>query len=142
VQTQMRDLVAATAPQDLARYDAAVSALGLTTFQAYLTDAITFAQESGIVITGALLAVSFFSICVGVLLIFLIFVMLAAERRAEMGMSRAVGLKRRHLTEMFLFEGMAYSLAATAIGVVLGVAVGFLMIGALSAIFSSFYPGF
>ena len=60
---------------------------------------------------------SFFSIAVGVLLIFLIFVMLAAERRAEMGMSRAVGLKRRHLTQMFLFEGTAYTLAASVVGV-------------------------
>src|SRR5437588_771502 len=97
------------------------------------------AQPSAL--TGALLAVSFFSICVGVLLIFLIFVMLAAERRAEMGMSRAVGLKRRHLTQMFLFEGTAYTLAASLIGVVLGVAVGFLMTGVLSSIFSTFFPG-
>ena len=33
-----------------------------------------------------------FSIAAGVLLIFLIFVMLAAERRSEMGMARAVGI--------------------------------------------------
>ena len=141
VQQQLRDVVAAAAPQDLTSYDAAIAALGLTVFQAYRTDAITFAQQGGIVATGALLAVSFFSICVGVLLIFLIFVMLAAERRAEMGMSRAVGLKRRHLTQMFLFEGMAYTLAATVIGVALGVVVGFLMTGVLSTIFATFYPG-
>jgi hypothetical protein len=36
------------------------------------------------------------------LLIFLILVMLAAERRAEMGMSRAVGMKRRQLIEAFI----------------------------------------
>ncbi len=75
------------------------------------------------------------------LLIFLIFVMLAAERRAEMGMSRAVGLKRRHLTEMFLFEGVAYTLAASVIGVVLGLGVGALMIRVLSGIFDGFYKG-
>ena len=141
VQQQLRQVVAASAPGELSRYDAAVGALGLTTFQAYSSDAVTFAQEGGIVATGGLLAVSFFSICVGVLLIFLIFVMLAAERRAEMGMSRAVGLKRRHLTQMFLFEGMAYTLAATVIGVALGVVVGFLMTGVLSTIFATFYPG-
>jgi hypothetical protein len=44
------------------------------------------------------------------LLIFLILVMLAAERRAEMGMSRAVGMKRRQLIEAIMAEGMAYSL--------------------------------
>jgi putative ABC transport system permease protein len=46
-----------------------------------------------------------FSVMVGVLLIFLIFVMLAAERRPEMGISRAVGTKRRHLIQAFLAEG-------------------------------------
>ena len=142
VEDVLRAAIKAGAPDRLATYDAIVNRLNISQFQAYKADAVTFGQVSGIIITGALLAVSFFSICVGVLLIFLIFVMLAAERRAEMGMSRAVGLKRRHLTEMFLFEGMAYTLGATGVGVVLGVGVGFLMIGVLSKIFESFYPGF
>jgi putative ABC transport system permease protein len=58
-----------------------------------------------------------------------------------MGMSRAVGLKRRHLTQMFLFEGTAYTLAASAVGVVLGVGVAALMIRVLSSVFSGFYKG-
>src|SRR5258708_10085713 len=58
-----------------------------------------------------------------------------------MGMSRAVGLKRRHLTQMFLFEGTAYTLAASVVGVVLGVGVGAGMIRVLSSIFSGFYKG-
>src|SRR5256885_15042983 len=91
--------------------------------------------------SGALLGVSFFSIAVGVLLIFLIFVMLAAERRAEMGMSRAVGLKRRHLTQMFLFEGLAYTLGASVVGAALGLGVGRLMVAVLSSIFTGFYKG-
>ena len=141
-QQQLAQIIASAAPARLADFGTAAAGLNLTTFQSYMSDAVTFALQGGVAITGALLAVSFFSICVGVLLIFLIFVMLAAERRAEMGMSRAVGLKRRHLTQMFLFEGTAYTLAASLIGVVLGVAVGFLMTGVLSTIFSNFYPGF
>ena len=46
-----------------------------------------------------------FSIAAGILLIFLIFVMLAAERRTEMGVARAIGTRRGHLVETFLFEG-------------------------------------
>ena len=61
-----------------------------------------------------------FSIAAGILLIFLIFVMLAAERRAEMGMARAIGMNRVHLTQMFLAEGMAYNLGSAAIGALLG----------------------
>jgi putative ABC transport system permease protein len=140
-QAQLGQLIGAIAPAELARYNDIAGRLDLYVYSAYKADAVTFAQQGGLFITGALLGVSFFSIAVGVLLIFLIFVMLAAERRAEMGMSRAVGLKRRHLTQMFLFEGTAYTLAASVVGVVLGVGVAALMIRVLSSVFSGFYKG-
>jgi putative ABC transport system permease protein len=57
-----------------------------------------------------------FSIAAGIMLIFLIFVMLAGERKPEMGISRAIGTERRHLIEMFAFEGLAYDMVAAAIG--------------------------
>ncbi len=57
-----------------------------------------------------------FSIAAGILLIFLIFVMLAAERRGELGIARAVGTRRGHLVQIFLFEGAAYDLVAAAVG--------------------------
>ena len=65
-----------------------------------------------------------FGITAGLVLIFLIFVMLAVERKSEMGMTRAVGAQRGRLVEMFVFEGTAYDLAAAAVGVALGVATG------------------
>lgn len=141
LQQQLGQAIAAIDQPQLVRYNDIAARLDLYTYSAYKADAVTFAQLGGLFITGALLGVSFFSIAVGVLLIFLIFVMLAAERRAEMGMSRAVGLKRRHLTQMFLFEGTAYTLAASAVGAVLGVGVAALMIRVLSSIFSGFYKG-
>jgi putative ABC transport system permease protein len=141
LQTQLGQAIAATDPAQLASYQDIAGRLDLYNYSAYKADAVTFAQTGGLFITAALLGVSFFSIAVGVLLIFLIFVMLAAERRAEMGMSRAVGLKRRHLTQMFLFEGTAYTLAAGLVGVVLGVGVAALMIRVLSSVFSGFYKG-
>jgi len=141
LQTQLAQAIAVLDPAELAGYKDIAGRLDLYNYSAYKADAVTFAQTGGLFITAALLGVSFFSIAVGVLLIFLIFVMLAAERRAEMGMSRAVGLKRRHLTQMFLFEGTAYTLAASVVGVVLGVGVAALMIRVLSSIFSGFYKG-
>ena len=63
-----------------------------------------------------------FSIAAGILLIFLIFVMLAAERRGELGIARAVGTRRGHLVQMFMFEGVAYDLIAAAVGALLGAA--------------------
>ena len=79
-------------------------------------------------VTTFFITLGLFSIMVGVLLIFLIFVMLAAARRAEMGMARAVGAKRRHLVQMFLFEGTTYSVIAAAVGVAIGLGVSMLII--------------
>jgi putative ABC transport system permease protein len=141
LQKVLGQAIATVAPKEVAAYQDITGRLDLYIYSAYKADAVTFAQVGGLFITGALLGVSFFSIAVGVLLIFLIFVMLAAERRAEMGMSRAVGLKRRHLTQMFLFEGTAYTLAASFVGMILGVLVSALMIRVLSSIFSGFYKG-
>jgi putative ABC transport system permease protein len=61
-----------------------------------------------------------FSIAVGILLIVLIFTMLAAERRSEMGMERAVGAQRRQLIQQFISEGMGYALLAGVVGTALG----------------------
>jgi putative ABC transport system permease protein len=79
---------------------------------------------------------------VGILLIFLIFVMLAAARKNEMGMARAVGARRRHLVLMFLFEGTAYAVLAAAIGVGLGLLVSAAMTTILNEIFMSFDDSF
>ena len=63
-----------------------------------------------------------FSIGVGILLIILIFTMLAAERRSEMGMERAVGAQRRQLIQQFMAEGAGYTLISGLVGTALGVA--------------------
>lgn len=62
-----------------------------------------------------------FSISVGILLIVLIFTMLAAERRSEMGMTRAVGAQRRQLIQQFIAEGAGYTLISGLVGTALGV---------------------
>ena len=85
---------------------------------------------------------SLFSITVGILLIFLIFVMLAAARRSEMGMARAVGAKRRHLVQMFTFEGTAYSVVSAAIGVILGLLISAGMVVIINRLFASFEEEF
>jgi putative ABC transport system permease protein len=66
-----------------------------------------------------------FSIGVGILLIVLIFTMLAAERRAEMGMERAVGAQRRQLIQQFVAEGAGYTLISGLVGTGLGVLAAF-----------------
>ena len=94
------------------------------------------ANAVGSGVTSFFVIMGLFSIMVGVLLIFLIFVMLAAARRAEMGMARAVGAKRLHLVQMFIFEGTAYSLLSGAVGVVLGLAASAVIVVVANRIFA------
>ena len=100
--------------------------------------ALKVADEVGTGVTTLFITMGLFSILVGVLLIFLIFVMLAAARKSEMGMARAVGARRGHLVQMFVFEGTAYALVAAAVGVLLGLAVSALMVGIMNWIISQF----
>ena len=100
--------------------------------------AVHDAEKAGNFFATFFLVLGLFSIGAGVLLVVMIFVMLAAERKPEMGMARAVGTKRLHLIEMFLAEGTGYNLMAGVAGVTLGVAVAFALALAASALFSSF----
>ena len=83
-------------------------------------NSLAAANPLGSLVTTFFLVTALFLIAIGSLLIFLIFIMLASARRPEMGMARAVGAKRRHLVEMFTFEGTAYALLSAAVGVGLG----------------------
>ncbi len=99
-------------------------------------------EEAGSGVTSIFILFSSFSIMVGILLIFLIFVMLASARKSEMGMARAVGAKRRHLVMMFAFEGTAYAIVSAAVGVVLGLGVSMLMVTVMNQIFSGLEESF
>ncbi len=101
-------------------------------------DALDSAQETGASIGSAFLLFAQFSIAAGILLIFLIFVMLAAERRHELGIARAVGAQRGEVIRMFAFEGAAYDLIAAAVGSVLGVFVGWGLAKLLGVAFAQF----
>lgn len=94
------------------------------------------AELVGNVVTSFFILFGLFSIMVGILLIFLIFVMLAAARRSELGMARAVGAKQWHLVQMFVFEGTAYSLVSGVVGVALGLLASALIVGIINQIFA------
>ncbi len=86
-------------------------------------DSVDTAARLGSIFTTLFLVIGMFSIAAGILLIFLIFVMLAAERRPEMGMARAVGARRSQIVQSFLAEGMGYDLGSAVVGLGLGVGV-------------------
>jgi putative ABC transport system permease protein len=93
------------------------------------------AELLGNLFTTMFIGFGSFSIAAALLLIFLIFVMLAAERKQEMGMARAVGTRRRHLVQMFIFEGTAYDLIAAAVGALLGAGLGLATVSILARSF-------
>jgi putative ABC transport system permease protein len=90
-------------------------------------DGLDTAELAANAFTSIFVVTGLFGIASGLLLIFLIFVMLAAERKSEMGMTRAIGAQRGHLVQMFVYEGTAYDLAAAAVGVTLGLLIGLLI---------------
>ncbi len=90
-------------------------------------DNVETAELIGNIFVTFFIVFGLFSIGVGILLIVLIFTMLAAERRSEMGMARAVGAQRRLLIQQFLSEGAGYTLLSGIVGTGLGVAAAFLI---------------
>ena len=97
---------------------------------------VDIANDVGSVFVSFFTTFGLFSIGVGLLLIFLIFTMLAAERKSEMGISRAVGMQRRHLIRLFMAEGAIYSLGSAVIGAIIGIGLGYLLVLGSGEIFN------
>jgi putative ABC transport system permease protein len=112
-----------------------VSPLGLETDKTK-QHALKEADKTGAMFMSFFTTFGTFSIAAGILLIFLIFVMLAAERRGELGIARAVGTQRGHLVQMFVYEGIAYDLVAAAVGVLVGAAVAYGMALVMASAFA------
>lgn len=92
------------------------------------------ADEAGKLFKQFLTTIGSFTIVAGVMLIVNIFVMLAEERKSELGMARAVGLTRRQLVLLFGFEGFLYALVASLVGVLLGLALAWVLITGFNTI--------
>ena len=100
-------------------------------------DGVAAAESSAEFITTLFITFGTFSILSGVLLIFLIFTVLAAERQSELGISRAVGQQRGDLIRQFVVEGLAYDLIAAALGAALGVGAALLLAGTITGLLTS-----
>jgi putative ABC transport system permease protein len=120
--------------QVITRLRPAVTSLGLQ-INPTKHDALKVADAMGAAFVSMFTTFGSFSIAAGILLIFLIFIMLAAERRGELGIARAVGTRQRNLVQMFLFEGVAYDLLAAAVGALLGIAVAYGMVVVMASAF-------
>lgn len=100
-------------------------------------DLLDDAKASGDQFTQIFGSIGAFSVLAGTLLLVNIFVMLAQERKTELGMLRAVGLRRASLVGSFSLEGWMYALGSSAIGTVVGLGVGRLIVLATAGIFGA-----
>lgn len=101
------------------------------------SDLLSAARTAGKQFTQLFGGIGFFSVLAGVLLLVNIFVMLAEERRGELGMLRAMGMTRRGLVGAFSLEGWLYSIGSAALGAVGGLGVGWLVVQAAASLFAN-----
>jgi putative ABC transport system permease protein len=95
------------------------------------------AERQGAGLTEVFSMIGIFSVLAGILLLINLFVMLAEERKTELGMLRAVGFTRRRLTRAFAIEGAFYAIVAAALGAIAGLGVGWLVAVVAGPIFGA-----
>jgi putative ABC transport system permease protein len=101
-----------------------------------VNSAMTGAQS----LSNLFTVLSTITILAGVVLIINMFIMLAEERKSEMGMARAVGMKRGQLTKLFLFEGTLYAAGSSLVGIFVGIGIAYGILYAFGKIISNFFP--
>src|SRR5213595_6466 len=84
---------------------------------------------------------SVFTIVAGVLLIVNIFVMLAEERKGEMGVARALGMRRKNLVQSFVSEGLLYALLSSVVGMFGGLLIAGVILWGFSQVFQGGFGG-
>jgi len=127
----------ATAPATAA-VEAALAGVEGVQVSPVKSDVLAAADAAGASFSELFLSIGSFAVLAGILLLVNIFVMLAEERKSELGMLRAVGLKRRDLVRMFAIEGAAYAVVSALLGALLGILVGRVIVLVATGIFASF----
>ncbi|UCF07652.1 MAG: ABC transporter permease [Thermoplasmata archaeon] len=92
--------------------------------------------EEGFFFADLLLIFGSFTIIASVILIINIFIMLGEERRSEMGMTRAIGMNKKELRRLFVYEGSFYAGIAAVIGSLFGIIVAFFIVWSIGTTFT------
>lgn len=101
-------------------------------------DVLDAAEEQGDMFSELFLGIGSFAVIAGILLLVNIFVMLAEERKSQLGMLRAVGLRRSDLVRSFYIQGGIYSVPSGLLGALLGIGVGYAIVVVAAPIFGGF----
>jgi putative ABC transport system permease protein len=94
------------------------------------------ADRSGRSLSRLYTSLGAFAVLAGILLLVNIFFMLADERKSELGMLRAVGLKRASLIGAFATEGWCYAVLSAIAGTFVGLGLGRALMAAAAKLFS------
>src|SRR2546428_2460055 len=100
-------------------------------------DSIDGASRNIDQLSQAFVLLGFFTVIAGILLIINIFVMLAEERKGEMGVARALGMRRTNLFQSFVSEGLLYALLASLVGTFAGLLVAGVILWGFSQVFGA-----
>ena len=106
--------------------------------ETYKQDVLDAAEEQGDMFSELFLSIDSFAVVAGILLLVNIFVMLAEERKSQLGMLRAVGLRRSDLVRSFYIQGGLYSVPSGLLGALLGIGVGYAIVVVAAPIFGGF----
>jgi putative ABC transport system permease protein len=90
-------------------------------------DLLDQADAAGDSLSQLYFTVGMFAVAAGVLLLVNVFVMLADERRSELGMLRAMGMRRSLLVGGLATEGWFYAVLASVLGAMLGIGFGWVI---------------
>src|SRR5213594_1717828 len=104
-------------------------------------DSIDGASRNIDQLSQAFVLLGFFTVIAGILLIINIFVMLAEERKGEMGVARALGMRRKNLVQSFVSEGLLYALLSSVIGTFTGLLVAGVILWGFSQVFPTGFGG-
>ncbi len=135
---RLRFVLSDLAPGTARQFASALMSLNRLTVVEIKRLSLDLASNFATALTATFLVLGLFSIATGIMLVFLIFTLLAAERRGELGMARALGTQRSHLVQIFLFEGALYDLLASLVGVLAGIGVALLTLDLLGGYLTDF----
>jgi putative ABC transport system permease protein len=126
---------AAASEEAVPRLRDAVAAFDGVQVEAVKADLLESAEREGESFAELFTTIGSFSVLAGILLLINLFVMLAEERKTELGMLRALGFTRRRLTRTFAIEGALYAVLAAVFGTFVGVGIGWVVARAAGQIF-------
>src|SRR5437773_1374316 len=104
-------------------------------------DSVQGATEGADRLAQVFVLLSFFTIIAGVLLIVNLCVMLAEERKGEMGVARALGMRRKNLVQSFVSEGLLYALLSSVVGMFGGLLIAGVILWGFSQVFQGGFGG-